>query len=175
MPRKAKSYFTGGAVLSSIPIYRDAKGRFVSGSHRRGVYKSAVYVDRDERGRYISPIVKMLRSKHFSEAEIARVQKQKPLAKLIRLQFEYEKSGGKWSKDKRRIKFQGEWYYPGQWRRFKQQRTREIKLAYYQSVLGVSKREATKLLKYILEGGKGDPVLDAMRKRVGSPVRKRVK
>lgn len=175
MPRKAKSYFTGGAVLSPYQVFRDSKGRFASGSQKRGVYKSAVFVERDEKGRFISPIVKMLRSKHFSEKEIARAQKQKPLAKLIRLQFEYEKSGAIWSKDKRRIKFDGQWYYARQWRRFKRERTREIKLAYYQTVLGVSNREALKLLKYILEGGKGDPVLDAMRKRVGSPVRKRVK
>lgn len=174
MPRKAKARDTWGAAPSPFKVYRDKRGRFIPATKKRGAKVATIYTMRGEGGRFVSPIRVFLRqTQAMTEAEIERVANYKPLAKRLRIAWDRFDIGRTVTPGHRKIIYRGRSYYKKGWRALRDKRIREIKLDYYMEVLGVSKRDAVKLLNYILSGGQGDVILNEMRRRVGSPARKK--
>lgn len=177
MPRKAKGNSNRVPVPSPFTVYRDKRGHFVSASKKRGVHKTQIYTQRGPGGRFVSPIREFLRYEHpnITDRELDRIAKHRTLAKRLRIAWDTYDFDRTVTPGKRKIIYRGRSYYKKEWRALREKRMTQIKIDYYMEVLGVSRKDARKLLKYILSGGKGDLIMDQMRKRVGSPPRKRQK
>lgn len=175
MPRKA-SRSSGMRPIPSLSIvntatrvYRDSLGRFAT----RGKV-AVIFVERDAKGRYISGIEKFLRERGgYSEAMIARIKEHRGISKQLRMKWDNMGDKGQPNKYATRIKYKGKWYSREAFDDMRKRRIDEIKKDYYQKVAGLSKREASRLLRYIKSGRTDNAYLNALKARVGSDPRKK--